>query len=162
MRPSWKARSTSASPRYGRPPRPTWTNWPDFGTAGKADITVRQVLGNAAGLPVIPGHRGFVDADHPDFGAHEEIQRRLAAAAITAEARREQWSPNDPDTLVGQAFLATERGSILDPDVVSAGAGTGDALVTARGLAAMYAVAEDQSGGVICVSDQSGTTAAPA
>lgn len=196
--------------------------WPEFGVSGKAGITVRQVLSNTAGLPIIPGYQGFLDADHPNFAARQEIWRRLALAApqlapgtpayhamtfgylvarivqavtgdslanhvnqelvdrlgleiwfgeraldelgsaarlhpampmpaVLTEAMNgghEPWSPYDPDTLPGKAFLATENGNVLDalhrigmdPDVISAGVGVGDALATARGLATLYAL----------------------
>jgi CubicO group peptidase (beta-lactamase class C family) len=59
------------------------TYWPEFGQAGKQDVTVRQLLGHEAGVPVIDQRltpRILADFD------------RLAAA-IAAQAP--QWTPGD-------------------------------------------------------------------
>ncbi|WP_165912936.1 serine hydrolase domain-containing protein [Tamaricihabitans halophyticus] len=204
--------------------------WPEFAAAGKAGITVRQVLTNSAGLPAIPDYEDLFDLSGPDLGenfaAHEEIHRRMALSEIQypvgspayhvltfgylvgALVRRitgrdlatffeeqvrgplglELWfgpaardvfdraaqlhplmpvpreltelieslerrgvilpSSSDPESICGRAFLA-QRGigvfDVLDrlgadPQFVSAGVGSGDALGTARGIARMYAV----------------------
>jgi CubicO group peptidase (beta-lactamase class C family) len=66
---------------------PVATYWPEFAAAGKEDVTVRQVLSNTAGLPVIPdyedlfgGGSGTDGFDVAGFDRHEEIHRRFAAA----------------------------------------------------------------------------------
>lgn len=62
---------------------PVASLWPEFGQAGKADITVREMLSHAGGLHRI---RGLV-ADPDDLLDHRRMASILAAAPANAERR---------------------------------------------------------------------------
>lgn len=192
--------------------------WPEFAAAGKAGVTVRQLLSHSAGLPEIPGYQGFLDVHGRNWGEHEQIWQRLAAAtplwepgtahgyhgltfgylagalvqrltgtslaagvrerlaevrgpevhlglaAATVGVRARQLPPapltpeqqaaaepvlalaRDPGSLLGKAFLAQDGTTVLEhlvaagtePACLDVGAGNGDVLCTARGLAGCY------------------------
>jgi CubicO group peptidase (beta-lactamase class C family) len=73
------------------------TYWPEFAVAGKADVTVRQLLSHQAGLPGLDG--GFT---MEEAMAHAPLAERLAA-------QRPMWRP-------GSAFLyhAITIGTLAD------------------------------------------------
>jgi CubicO group peptidase (beta-lactamase class C family) len=53
--------------------------WPEFAQAGKGDVTVRQLLGHQAGLPVIKPPLTLADIADP-----ERLSNRIAAQAPQA------------------------------------------------------------------------------
>ncbi|MBF6415042.1 serine hydrolase domain-containing protein [Nocardia cyriacigeorgica] len=64
---------------------PVAAYWPEFAAAGKAGITVGQLLSNRSGLPAIPGYEELFGAHSLGtgplgFDRHDEIHCRLAAA----------------------------------------------------------------------------------
>ena len=57
------------------------TYWPEFAQAGKGDVTVRQLLGHEAGLPVVDER---LDPVHPRRLRPPRGRHRPAAAALEA------------------------------------------------------------------------------
>ena len=55
--------------------------WPEFAAAGKAEITVAQLLSHSAGLVTVPGYEDLLSPDGEGWDRTDEIVRRLAAAA---------------------------------------------------------------------------------
>jgi CubicO group peptidase (beta-lactamase class C family) len=76
--------------------RPIARYWPEFGSAGKAEITPRMVLAHRAGIPALD-----VDLDLPAVLATEPILRAL-------EAQQPLWHPGD-----GHSYHAMTYGWIL-------------------------------------------------
>ncbi len=54
--------------------------WPEYGTNGKEETTVRQLLSHAAGSVILPGYTELLDLEGNGFDQYEEIASRLAAA----------------------------------------------------------------------------------
>ncbi|HWS36089.1 MAG TPA: serine hydrolase domain-containing protein [Actinoplanes sp.] len=79
--------------------------WPEFAAAGKADITVRQLLSHQAGLPVI---------DRPL--ALNDLSGSATLAAALAE-QRPAWTPGERHGYHGQSlgYYESELVSRVDP-----------------------------------------------
>jgi CubicO group peptidase (beta-lactamase class C family) len=69
--------------------------WPEFAQAGKGAITVRQLLGHQAGLPVIKPPLTLADIADP-----EKLSKRIAAQAPLWPARHQAWLPRSHSRLV--------------------------------------------------------------
>jgi CubicO group peptidase (beta-lactamase class C family) len=60
--------------------------WPEFATAGKADITVAQLLAHSAGVITIPGYEELLTPQGAGWDKTDEILRRLEHTAP-------EWTP---------------------------------------------------------------------
>ncbi|MCB1693597.1 MAG: beta-lactamase family protein [Pseudomonadales bacterium] len=65
---------------------PAATYWPEFAAAGKAQITVAQLLDHSAGTITIPDYESLLQWDGSGWSDIQEIERRLAGAAP-------EWEP---------------------------------------------------------------------
>ncbi|GAA0730641.1 beta-lactamase family protein [Dactylosporangium roseum] len=52
--------------------------WPEFAAAGKAAVTVAELLAHMAGLVVVPGYESFLGPDGTGWDQRDEIVDRLA------------------------------------------------------------------------------------
>jgi len=72
--------------------------WPEFAAAGKADITVAQVLSHRSGVITIPGYAEFMKPNGQGWDKTEEIVRRLASA-------KPAWPPGTAHGYHGLTFV---------------------------------------------------------
>lgn len=71
--------------------------WPAFAAAGKAEVTVAQLLSHTAGVITIPGYRDFIGAYGEGWERTDEILRRL-------ESAQPEWPPGAANGYHGLTF----------------------------------------------------------
>jgi CubicO group peptidase (beta-lactamase class C family) len=76
---------------------PVATYWPEFAVAGKADISVAQLLSHSAGLVSVPGYEDLLSPDGAGWNQTAEIVHRLEAAAPA-------WPPGSAHGYHGLTF----------------------------------------------------------
>jgi CubicO group peptidase (beta-lactamase class C family) len=72
--------------------------WPEFAAAGKAGITVAQVLSHRSGVVTIPGYADFMKPTGEGWDNTDEILRRLASATP-------MWPPGTAHGYHGLTFV---------------------------------------------------------
>jgi CubicO group peptidase (beta-lactamase class C family) len=91
--------------------------WPELAAAGKAQVTVAQVLCHSAGLVTIPGYTDFIGPAGDGWERTDEILRRLESASP-------EWPPGSASGYHGLTFeldLGTpvERQHLVAPVIVA-------------------------------------------
>jgi CubicO group peptidase (beta-lactamase class C family) len=77
--------------------RPVAHYWPEFAAAGKAEVTVAELLGHRAGVITVPRYEELMTPEGEGWDRTEEIVGRLAAAAPV-------WAPGSAFGYHGLTF----------------------------------------------------------
>jgi CubicO group peptidase (beta-lactamase class C family) len=107
--------------------------WPEFGAAGKRDVTVRQLLAHEAGLPVVD------ERLHPELlGDHDSLARAIAA-------QRPAWKPGTRHGYHGIS-LGWYEGELVrrvDPDKRTLGRFFAEEIAAPLGIEVHFGAPED-------------------
>ena len=109
------------------------TYWPEFGQAGKQEVTVRQLLGHEAGLPVI------------DERLHPELIEDFDSLATAIASQRPAWEPGTRHGYHGLS-LGWYEGELVrrvDPDGRTLGRFFAEEIAAPLGLEVYFGVPED-------------------
>lgn len=144
---------------------PVTRYWPEYGTAGKAHTTVRDLFSHRAGLPGsgVPAHPGRLDpgdparyqrgvarlrsAPPPETAAEAEVVTRIARSPLMIDAL----------TAAGALSLnfADDRRRFNDPAVRAIDIPAAGTIASADGLARIYAATVGPVDGVRLFTDDS-------
>jgi CubicO group peptidase (beta-lactamase class C family) len=107
--------------------------WPEFGQAGKHEVTVRQLLGHEAGLPVI------------DERLHPELIEDFDSLATAIASQRPAWEPGTRHGYHGLS-LGWYEGELVrrvDPDGRTLGRFFAEEIAAPLGLEVYFGVPEE-------------------